>query len=455
MSIPAENLQLETQIAAWRDFLRRNRAIHSNDLAELEDHLRDQVGELSRVGLSGDEAFLIAVKRMGNLDALSLEFAREHSERLWKQLVIAPEQGAEPAGHRHELPVVVLLALLAALAVKLPALLGWSFAEQPGFYPRNIGLFVLPVLSGYFAWKRRLGFITCGWLLLAFIAAAAFVNGYPYPVFGDTAKLAAIHLPIAAWLIVGAAYTSGRWFQGNGRMNFVRFTGELFIYYVLIILGGGVLTAFTALMLTATHVENYWLLERWMVPCGSASAVIVGAWLVEAKQSVIENMAPVLTKLFTPLFTLLLLGFIVLTFGTGRALDVDRDMLIGFDLLLALVVALVLYTASARDFDAPPDVSDKLQFTLIVSALVVDAMALAAISSRISEFGFSPNRVAALGENLILLANLGGSAWFYARFLRRRGTIAALERWQVAYLPVYSIWAAFVVIGFPPLFEFR
>jgi hypothetical protein len=29
---------------------------------------------------------------------------------------------------------------------------------------------------------------------------------------------------------------------------------------------------------------------------------------VEAKQSVIENMAPVLTRLFTPLFTLLLLG---------------------------------------------------------------------------------------------------------------------------------------------------
>ena len=79
----------------------------------------------------------------------------------------------------------------------------------------------------------------------------------------------------------------------------------------------------------------------------------------------------------------------------------------------------------------------------------------AAIVARISEFGFTPNRVAALGENLILLANLAGTAWWYARFLRHRGSFAALERWQVAFLPVYSLWAAFVVVGFPPLFNFR
>ena len=35
-------------------------------------------------GLTADEAFLVAVKRMGDLDELSREFAREYSERLWK-----------------------------------------------------------------------------------------------------------------------------------------------------------------------------------------------------------------------------------------------------------------------------------------------------------------------------------------------------------------------------------
>jgi hypothetical protein len=130
-------------------------------------------------------------------------------------------------------------------------------------------------------------------------------------------------------------------------------------------------------------------------------------------------------------------------------------VLIAFDLLLAVVLGLVLYTASARDPEAPPNLFDGLQLLLIVSALVVDIVALAAIASRISEFGFTANRVAALGENLILLVNLAWSAWVYASFVRGRRSFLALESWQTAYLPVYATWAAFVVIAFPPLFGYR
>ena len=98
---------------------------------------------------------------------------------------------------------------------------------------------------------------------------------------------------------------------------------------------------------------------------------------------------------------------------------------------------------------------DRLLILVLGSALVADAFALAAIGARISEFGFTPNRVAALGENLILLGNLGWSTVLYVRFLRGRDPFASLERWQTAYLPVYSIWAAIVVVGFPPVFGFR
>jgi hypothetical protein len=184
-------------------------------------------------------------------------------------------------------------------------------------------------------------------------------------------------------------------------------------------------------------------------------AVIIGSWLVEAKQSVIENMAPVLTRLFTPLFTVLLLVFLGTMAWTGSPISVERQVLIGFDLLLVLVVGLVLYAASARDPQASPDLFDGLQLLLVVSALVVDGVALAAIAARISEFGFTPNRVAALGENLILLVNLAWTAWLYARFVRHRGSFATLEQWQIAYLPVYAVWAALVVVIFPPLFGYR
>jgi hypothetical protein len=166
-------------------------------------------------------------------------------------------------------------------------------------------------------------------------------------------------------------------------------------------------------------------------------------------------MAPVLTRLFTPLFTALLLAFLATMLWTGNPVNVKREVLIGFDLLLALIVGLLLYAASARDPHAPPDVFDRLQLLLVVCALVVDGVALAAIAARISEFGFTPNRVAALGENLILLVNLAWSAWLYARFMRHRDPFVVLEQWQITYLPVYSVWAALVVTVFPPVFGYR
>jgi hypothetical protein len=459
---------LEGQIAQWRAYLRRRQGVHRPDVEELEGHLRDQLTALTEAGLSGDEAFLVAVKRLGSLDALSLEFAREHSDRLWKQLVVSSDPDTPASTSRTDILVVLGLAIAAGLAVKLPALFGLALtpdAEVPSFYFRNASFFVLPLLTIYFMWKRGGRAASGLWLVGLFAIAAVFVNVFPFhnraqlgnaPLGSDTQLLTVLHLPIALWVMaVGVAYVGGRWFASARRMDFVRFSGELAIYYVLIALGGGVVTAFTAMLFSAIDMNPAWFIGGWLIPCGAAGAVIVGSWLVEAKQSVIENMAPVLTRLFTPLFTLLLLAFLATMAWTGNPINVKREILIGFDLLLAVVVGLVIYAASARDPEAPPDLFDGLQLLLVVSALVVDGVALAAIAARISEFGFTPNRVAALGENLILLVNLAWTAWLYARFVRARGSFAILERWQIAYLPVYSAWAALVVVVFPPLFGFR
>src|SRR5512134_3964046 len=124
MPAPIQDVSLEEQIDQWRNYLRRRQAIHSVDIAELEDHLREQVAVLVEAGLTTDEAFLVAVKRMGDLDALSREFARAHSERLWKQLVVSPDADAPANTSRTEIFVVLILAVAAGLAVKLPALFG-------------------------------------------------------------------------------------------------------------------------------------------------------------------------------------------------------------------------------------------------------------------------------------------------------------------------------------------
>jgi hypothetical protein len=454
---------LEFQIAQWRAYLRRRQAVRPVDIEELEGHLRDQVAALTDAGLATDEAFLVAVTRMGNLDAISREFAREHSERLWKQLVVTSD-ARDQADTRHEMWVALGLAAAAGAAIKLPELFGQRMdpnEELPTFYFRNATLFVLPLLTAFFVWKRAMPSATWRWLVLPFLAAAVVANTFPFPAApagaigeSDTLALMVLHLPIALWLAVGVAYAGGRWFEGGGRMDFVRFSGELAIYYVLIATGGGVLMGFTTLMFDAIGTDVSFLVATWILPCGAMGGVIVASWLVEAKQSVVENMAPVLTRVFTPLFAAVLLAFLGTMVVTGSPINIERNVLIAFDLLLVLVVGLVLYAVSARDLETGVTVFDWLQLLLVLSALMVDVVALAAIAMRIGEFGFTPNRVAALGENILLLVNLGWTAWLYLRALRRQGGFEAIEQWQTAYLPVYSLWAALVVAVFPPLFNF-
>lgn len=176
-------------------------------------------------------------------------------------------------------------------------------------------------------------------------------------------------------------------------MDFLRFTGELFIYYVLIALGGGVLIAMTFALFQAIGLDVEPLVESWILPCGAVGATVVATWLVEAKQSVIENTAPA--------------GLL-----------------------------------------------DWIQLTLVGTALLVDVLALWAIGARNSDFGFTPNRLAALGMNVVLLVNLAGSAVLYVRFLRGGAGFPRLWDWQMTYLYVIAGWAAVVAFLFPPLFGF-
>jgi hypothetical protein len=125
-----------------------------------------------------------------------------------------------------------------------------------------------------------------------------------------------------------------------------------------------------------------------------------------------------------------------------------------FDAMLVVVFGLVLYGISARDSRASPGWMDRIQLVAVISALVLDVLVLSDMVARIGELGFTPNRAAALGLNLVLLVNLVGAAWLSARFLTGRSTFHRLERWQTTYLPVFGLWAAAVVIVLPPLFSF-
>lgn len=442
--------QLDLEIGEWRAFVEQSHGLTGGDVEELEIHLRDQIAELTETGLTDDEAFLIAVKRIGSVDEMSREFGREQRSRLWRQFVLPAE--TERDGDRWGRDALAF-ALAVAFAIQVARLAAGFPLDESSWFVRNLALLVLPFLAAYFLRRRQLPMRTALATAIPFLMAALVVNVYPFTEDSSTELLVAAHLPVMLWFVVAYPYMSGVLSSHERRMDFVRFTGEWFIYYVLLALGGGVLTVLTVLVLEPAGVDPESLVE-WILPSGAAGAVIVAAWLVESKQRVIENMAPVLTMIFTPLFAVMLVVATPVYALTRLGGVFDRELLGIFDALLVVVLGLVIYQISARDSLAPPGWPDRIQLIAVVSALTLDAMVLGVMVARVGELGFTPNRAAVLGLNVVLLINLAVTAWLSARFVTGRGTFHRLERWQTDYLPVYAIWAAAVVVVLPPLFGF-
>ena len=444
---------LDTQIDLWRAHMERHATITTTDVDELEDHLRGHIESLTAAGLSDDEAFLVAMKRLGSQDDIAREFARENSKRLWKQLVLGDsEDDARKGGATGWLPAV-LFAVVGAVLVRLPLfgnINGWAGES----YARAAGVIGLAAVLAYLLWRNAPGRTLTVAVAGGMAALAVLALMYPLRSGGDAFISTALHVPVAAWLLVGLAYAGDRWRTTEGRMDFVTFTGEWVIYMTLLALGGGVLMGISALVASAAGVDPATVLTEWILPFGVGGAAVISTWLVQAKRSVIENMAPVLARVFTPLFTLTFGVLPVVILASGNILNLDRNLLAVCNAILVLAAGLVLYSLTARSDDAHAGWFDWLQVALVAGALALDVLALVNIVTRIGDGGWTFNRTVVLGANLILLANLAVSAWLLTRVTRAEGgAVLRLERWQTALLPVYGLWVLVVIVVLPPAFS--
>ncbi|MDP3177910.1 MAG: hypothetical protein Q8M76_08400, partial [Spirochaetaceae bacterium] len=236
------------------------------------------------------------------------------------------------------------------------------------------------------------------------------------------------------------------------RMDFVRFTGESFIYGVLILCGVAVLNVFTMAIFSSAGFDPDKAMSEWLLPVCVFAAPAAAMRLALAKRSVVETIAPVLARIFAPLFLAAMLAFVAATLAAGRDPFADRNALVLFDVVLAVVVALVLFSTAMRDPRAASGVGDWVDLGLAVAALGIDAALLAVMAGRIGAWGLTPNRIAALGENLVFLAEFAGTAVILGRHLLGKGRYEAVIRWQVAFIPVAFAWAGVVALVLPLVF---
>lgn len=445
---------LELNIRSWSDHLRARGNFKETDIIELENHLRDEMEDLIKTGLAEDEAFLISVKRLGNVSLISQEYSKVNSENLWKHLLADPIDSDSGYQNRRNIILVIIFSLLAGTLVKVPEIFGIHLNDpaSQSFYFRNLALFILPFISAFFMIKNKLSWKIVASIMGIFCFTAIAINIYPYFNLKNTELLTDIHVPIFLWLITGVSYMGEKWRNSRSRMDFIRFTGESVIYGVLIFCGLMVLAMFTEMIFSAIQIDMGWFISNYLIVYGICAAAMITVYLVEFKKSVVENFAPILAKIFSPLFLITMCAFIVSMIVMGKSPFMEREFLIGFDLMLVLVLGLVLYVISARDIHDKANFYDFMNLALILTALVIDGIALSAILFRLSAFGITPNKVAALGENLILLVNLIGLAWLYICYFIKKIDFIKIEKWQTAYLYVYAVWMAVVAFLFPVVF---
>ena len=150
-------------------------------------------------------------------------------------------------------------------------------------------------------------------------------------------------------------------------------------------------------------------------------------------------------------FTLLLL-FLFAVIATGKYPYSDREFLLVFNGLLVGVMAIFLFSISEVVKQDQRSLFIKMLFGIALLTIITNGIALSAIAFRIKEYGFTPNRIAVLGADVLILGNLLLVTRQVYLYIIGQASLGDIERSIGLLLPIYSVWAAIVVVLFPLFF---
>lgn len=340
-----------------------------------------------------------------------------------------------------------ILAILAGISTRII----FHFVEQQAIAPINLVFGILPLIAIYFVFNNLPKKNVLYTLVSSFLISGFYLNMLPLEQ-KDSIILAYIHLPIFLWVLVGLAFTGNEFGIGRIRLAYLKFNGELCILYASMAISGMLLTALTMQLFRFVGMDISDFYFKNVVLFGAAALALVATYLVSRNLKLAKNIAPYIAKIFSPLVLATLLVYLITVIWVGKNPFLDRNFLISFNGILLSVLAVTIFSITESGTDEKKNISDYINFALIVLALIVDSVALSAIVFRLSSYGITPNRLAVLGVNILIWTNLIWIMLSYMRFLQNKTGPSAIQDAVTKYLPVYGLWAAFVTFTFPLIF---
>ena len=371
------------------------------------------------------------------------QISSEISAQVWHERLAV---SSTSWGSKGDWILLVIAAILAAFFMQFPDIFPMSHDR---YFPRNMSFIVLPGIGAFFAYKQRLTLRELGAPFLVLVASVVFINFLPEG--STTLLLTCLHIPLLIWLVVGYIF-AGK--DSRKRMEFLRYHGDLVVMTAVIGLAGGLFTGLTLNLfkLIGISIEDFYF--RYLVLSILPSVPLFATFLVRQNASLVSKISPVIARIFTPLVTITLALFLGAIIYTGKDPYNDREFLVVFNGILIGVMALILFSLGEATKTNASRVHQYFLFALAALAIIDNGIALSAIGYRLFEFGITPNRLAVLGSNAIVMVHLMLATKKLWEFLQGQKTMEEVELRITDYLPIYAIWAAIVSFLFPLIFQF-
>ncbi len=384
------------------------------------------------------------------------EISEQPLARFWKaRLDFEKREEPHSKVKKRDLISLFITIIIAGILVRIPDILGFD-EKNTLFYERNLGLIFFFGLSLYTFITRN---ITVTWKLiflsLAFMIPCLFINLLPYGANRDSVNLAYIHLPFMLWFIYGVIFIGFRMKDMPARVDYIRYNGDLAILGGLILIAGVALLAITMGLFSAIGMNAESFLMDNIAIWGVASVPLVANFFINNYPSLTNKIAPVIASVFSPLVLITLVIFLASIPISGKNPYSDRNFLLLFNIMLIAVMAIIAFSTAGISSAKPKRFNIIILFLLSVVSLIINIITLSAIVYRLGEFGFSPNKSAVLGLNILVFVHLTMIMLDLFKVIFRGESHTRVEKTIVRFLPVYAFWTLFVVFAFPLIFGFR
>ncbi|SIN84463.1 DUF4153 domain-containing protein [Algoriphagus halophilus] len=354
-------------------------------------------------------------------------------------------------GQKNEILYIAIACLVAGLVAKLPDIISVS---PDFFYPRNLGFIIFPVLTAYFAWKNQLSRQTVGFLAGIFSFCIIYINLLPNHPESDTLILACIHLPLLLWFLLGFSFVGNKFKSLQSRLEFFKFNGEGIVLCAVLGIAGALLMGMTFGLFELIGINIEPIFEKYLVVFGLPALPVVATFLTQSNPQLVNKVTPIVAKLFSPAVLIMLVIYLLAIVYSGKDPYNDREFLLIFNLLLIGVMALIFFSIAETSNNEKTSFNIWVLFLLSCVTILVNGIALSAITFRISEWGFTPNRLAVLAANLLILVHLVLVTYQLSKVLRQKVILEDIGMTVAKYVPIYFIWASIVVFVFPLVFGF-